>query len=113
MDPNAAKVVADYFALAHVDPDTELDAQFRWRDVAERDARPHSAGRPVEDGENAIAGGLYDAAPVTANLPIRDSMVAFKDIAPPLIADRRGMLGRPDDVSEHNGRQYSIARAHR
>ena len=63
MDPNAAEVLADYFALARVDPDPELDAQFRRRGVAERDARPHGAARSVEGGENAIASGVYDAAP--------------------------------------------------
>jgi hypothetical protein len=86
MDPNTAKVLADHFALARVDPDTELDAQLRWRGIAERDASPHSTGWPVEGGENAIARGLYDAASVTADLAIRDSVVAFKDFAPEVYA---------------------------
>ena len=68
------------------------------------------AGRPVERGEEAVAGRAHLAAAEAAELAADRRVVLLQQVAPAAVAELGGVLGRVDDVGEEDGGQHTVGR---
>ena len=70
--------------------------------VRDRLSAAHSSDRPVEGGEEAIAGGVDLASPEAAELPAHERVVAFDQFPPTHITDSGQRRRGTDDVGEQD-----------
>src|ERR1700751_1513671 len=101
---NSPDVSVDQFALAGVDAGADLDAQ-RLGVSAQGLGAADGLRRGVERGEGGVAGGPYHRGAESLRQFGGDLPEAVQHSTPPLIARRRGVLRRGDDVGEHHGAQ--------
>jgi hypothetical protein len=107
VDGDAADVVADHFALAGVEPGSDLDAERR-DFLGDRAGATNAARGTVERPEKSVAGGFdFVAAKAREIAPYRRVMTA-EQITPALVAERRRLLARADNVGHEN--QHSVDR---
>ena len=59
--------------------------------------------RPVEGGEEAVAGRVLLLAPEPGQLAPNQGVMLTEQLAPRAVADLGGALGRADDVGEKQG----------
>ena len=104
-----ADVVAAQLALAGVQPDADRQAQLAQLldDVAAAADRPR---RAVEGGQEAVADGLDLAPAPAAQLVADDPVVVLELGAPAPVAQPGQVLGRADDVGEHDRGQHAVDR---
>ena len=95
------------FALAGVDAGADLDAQCLGVSAQGLGAAD-GLRRAVERGEVAIAGALDHRAAESFREFGGDLTKAVKYRTPPLVAGRRGALGRGDHVGEQHGAQGAM-----
>jgi hypothetical protein len=90
----------------HAGPDLEADGR---HGPTDRDGAAYGACRPVEGGEEPIAGGIDLAAPETSQLFANDGVMPLKQLLPGSIANGARVLGGPDDVGEQDGGEHPLA----
>src|SRR3972149_2881901 len=78
-------------AVGHPRPDLQAQAAHLLQD---RPRTPDGAGRPVEGGQEAVAGGVDLAPPEPRELLADDSVVGVEQVSPPPVAPRGGPLRR-------------------
>ena len=100
-------VVVEQFAFAGVDAGADLDAQ-RLDVRAQRLGAADGLRRAVEGGEVAVAGVLHHRAAESFREVGGDLTKALQHRTPPLVARRRGVLRRRDDVGEQHGAQGAM-----
>jgi hypothetical protein len=104
VDSNTADVVASQLHLACVQSGADSQPQ-RKQSIAKSEGTVNGPTRTVESGEDAIAGQLYEAPSVLLDDGSHHCIVALQQGTPPPIAQRRGLLGRADDVGEQDRSQ--------
>lgn len=73
---------------------TNLDPQ--WLNfLGDSAGATHASRRPVEGGQDAIAGGFYLLAAKTCEIALDRRVVTIEEIAPSAIAERRSFLIEP------------------
>jgi hypothetical protein len=104
---HACDVIASQLDLTGVQasPDLKADA----RDcIADRSCSPHRAGRPIERGEESVAGGL-DLAPAAAcQGGPHEPIVLVQQCAPLPVAERGRTNRRVHDIGEQDGRKHPV-----
>ena len=95
------------FALAGVDAGADLDAQC-FGVSAQGLGAADGLRRAVEGGEVAVAGALDHRAAESLREVGGDLAKAVQHRAPALVARRRGVLRRGDDVGEQHGAQGAM-----
>ena len=73
-----------------------------------RERAPDRPRRAVEGGEHAVAGAADRAPAVDGDLLVDDAVVAGDQVVPAPVAEPRRVLGRADDVGEHDRRQDPV-----
>src|SRR5205085_5918149 len=106
---DAADVVAAAFDLARVHAGADADAEIVHR-VADRHRALDRARRTVDRRQQAVAGVLDDSTAEARDLVAGEPVVAVEEAPPLAVADRGGLLGRPDDVGEEHGPEEALAR---
>ena len=96
-------------AGVHAGPDLEAERPDR---VADRRGAADRPRRAVEEREEAVAGGV-DLPPRKRASSRRTSGRAVEQVAPALVAELGGALGRADDVGEQDGREHAVGLARR
>ena len=104
---DAPDVVVEQFAFAGVDAGADLDAQCLGVGAQGLGAAD-GLRRAVERGEVAVAGALDHRAAESLREVGGDLTEAVEHRAPPLVARRRGVLRRGDDVGEQHGAQGAM-----
>ena len=95
------------FALAGVDAGADLDAQCLGVSAQGLGAAD-GLRRAVERGEVAVTGALYHRAAESLREVGGDFTKPLEHRPPPLVARRRGVLGRRDHVGEQHGAQGAM-----
>jgi hypothetical protein len=107
VDGEPGDLVACELALAGVQPGSHLEAELGDGGPDRRGAAD-GADRPVEAGEEAVAGRIHLNPAEARKLPADGSVVLVQKLAPAAVAKLRHHLGRADDVREQYGRQHPI-----
>ena len=76
--------------------------------VADRGGGLDGAGRPVERGEESVAGRVELPALEPRELAADDRVMPLEELAPGRVAESRRQLGRADDVREEDRREYAL-----
>src|SRR5439155_24276403 len=94
-------------ALAGVQPGSHVDSEVfdRLRDCRGATDRTR---RPVEAGEETVAGRVELRAAEAGQLAADQRVVLAEQLAPARIAQLRGFRGRADDVREEHCREHSV-----
>jgi hypothetical protein len=101
VNSDTANIVADHFALACMEPSTDLYAE-RPDFLGNGTGAANAARWTVKGGEKAVSSCFHFMASKAREIaPDRGVMIVEK-IAPALIAECGGFLGRADDVGEEN-----------
>ena len=99
--------VVEQFALAGVDAGADLDTQC-FGVGAQGFGAADGLRRAVERDEVAVAGVLHHRAAESFREVGGDLTKALQHRPPPLVARRRGVLRRGDDVGEQHGAQGAV-----
>ncbi len=87
--------------LAEVDTSTDVEAELL-HVAAGRERAAHRVGRPVEDREEAIAGGVDLTSAVRLEQGADHAALCGEEPAPPHVAHLPSELGRAHDVGEQH-----------
>ncbi len=100
-DGQPSDLAVDHLHLARVDPRSNLDPEGE-------DGGPDRAGavdrtrRPVERGEEAVAGRVHLRPLVAGELPSYARVVRLDQLLPRSVAEARGFLRRGHDIGEQD-----------
>ena len=83
-----------------VDADAEVELELLRDRALDRDRGLHGLGRVLEGGEEPVAGVVDHLAAVVGEDRAERLVVAAEDVVPVPVFERRGELGRADDVGE-------------
>jgi hypothetical protein len=106
---DSTDVVADYFALTCMEPGTDLYSE-RLDFLGNGTGAANAACRTVKGGQKTVARRLHLVAAKTREITPDRGMMFIEEISPALVAERRSLLGRADDVREQNGCEDAIDR---
>jgi len=98
---------AAHLHLTRVDSDPHLDPQHPDRvddGIRARDRR----ARAAERGDESVSGRVDFAAGESLQFVTHDGVVVVQEIAPAVVAEQGGALGRTDDVGEDDRRQQAL-----
>ena len=107
MDCNPANIFIGDFTLTSVQSRTDFDAE-RSNLVGNRASAADPARWSVKCGQNAIARCLYLMSAKAREVASDRGMMSVKQITPAAVAERRGLLGRPDNVGEEDCGKHAI-----
>ena len=107
VDRDAGEVIAGELALAGVQPGADVELE-RAGGVHGGERAADRARRPVERGEHAVAGAADRATAVDGDLIVHQPVVVLHQVVPAAVAEPGGVLGRADDVGEHDRRQHPV-----
>jgi hypothetical protein len=94
-----------HFAGVHANPGREPDTS---QVVTESAGAADRATRPVEGGQEAIAGGVDLASTEPCQVPAHDRVVLVEERAPAGVTECGGSRGGIHDVGEENGGELSV-----
>ena len=94
-------------ALSNVDADARFEVE-RADAVDDRLRCADRACWTIEGREEPVADSVTFLSAEVAELTSDDRVVASQQVAPGAIADPRGVVGRADDVGEHDGREHAF-----
>ena len=94
----------DALHLARVDSHADAKPEVR-EALVDRMSAADRAGRPVEEGEDAVADGVDLLAAVSGELEAHELELALQEIRPRPVAETRGGRRGVDDVGDHHGDQ--------
>jgi hypothetical protein len=106
VDGKAADLAAHDLCLAHVDGGADPQVE-RTEVVDDRRGALDGLGRPLEGGEEAVAGGVDLSTVEAMELPSHDGVVASDEVLPAAVAERCCPLGRPT-MSGEEDREESL-----
>jgi hypothetical protein len=109
VDRDSSEIVTAAFTLAGVQAASHIDTEFR-NPLGERGGAPNGPCRPVECGQEAVAGVFDFAALKIGDLFAGDRVMALEQLAPMAVAEFGCATGGVDDVGEHNRCQDPIWR---
>jgi hypothetical protein len=98
-----ADFAVDNLALAGVKAGADVEPELV-EGGSDRTGTADSPRRPVERGEEAVAGGVELRAPEAGELSANSRVVALQELPPSRVSERDGLLCRTDDVGEQHGR---------
>ena len=78
--------------------------------IANRAGARDCAGRPVERGQEAVAGGVQLSPPKPVELAADERVVLLEQLPPATVAEIGSELGRADDVREEHGGEDTVER---
>jgi len=107
MDTAMPAVAVGDLALAGVEPGPDLELEWTER-VADRRRCENRPRRPVEGGEEAVAGRVELAALEAGELAADDSVMPLQQLPPLRVTESCRPLGRADDVGEEDGREDAL-----
>ena len=93
--------------LAGVQADPDLETEIGRR-VSDRSRAADRARRPVEGGEEPVAGRLHFATAERLELVADGGVVIVEELLPTAVAERCRPLGRADDVGEHDRGEHPV-----
>jgi hypothetical protein len=104
---NAGQIIVAELTLSGVEPTADLDPNPA-RLFTDGSSTSDGATWPVERGEKSVTESLDFAAAEALNLLPCQTVVTIQEIAPGVVPESRGSLGRAHDVGEEHGGQYAI-----
>ena len=107
VDGDSGNLVAEQLALARVQAGAELEPEVAGA-VPDGERAPNRARRPVERGEEAVAGGVDLAAAEPLELATDGGVVTAQQLRPVAVAESLQPLGRADEVGEEDGGEDTI-----
>ena len=99
---DSRQIAPAHLAFPAVQTTTNLDAEAT-RFLGDRPCAAHGPPRSVEGGEEPVAEGLYLATLEPLNRTSSGLVVTIEQVAPRVIAEGCGSLGRAYDVGEQDG----------
>src|ERR1700686_11157 len=99
--------MAHPLALTSVNAGSDLEAGLA-EAIADGDGASYGSGRPVEGGEESVAGGADLLPAEMFELATHRRVMLFEEVAPGFIAQRCRPCSRPDDVGEQDGGEDAI-----
>src|SRR5438477_4338981 len=111
MHCDTTDVIADKLAFPGVKAGPYLDCK-RVNGIGDALRTAYRPRRPVEPGQNAIAGRADLDPAILPKLPAHPPVEPLQEIPPALVAHRRGPVGRAHDIGEKNRRQDAIRFSH-
>ena len=107
VDGDAREVVARKLAFAGVQPGPDVELE-RAGGVDRGERAADRTRGTVERGEHPVAGRADRATAVDRDLVVHEAIVVLDQVVPATVPKPRGVLGRADDVREHDRRQHSV-----
>jgi hypothetical protein len=102
VDGEPSEVVASDLALAGVESDTDFDSQVACG-FADGLGAANGPRRTVKGCDKAVACSVDLVATKASELLAHGSIVSIQGQTPALVAERRGLRGRSNDVGEEHG----------
>ena len=106
---NATDVVAHHFALAGMQPCTNVDPEWAYF-LRNRAGATNTARRAIESRKNAVPRCLDLMAAKASEIATDRGVMFVEEIMPAAIAKRGSFLGRANDVSKQNGGENPVHR---
>src|SRR5207253_6803113 len=104
---DATDVVAGELDLARMHPRPDLQAE-RQHGLGDGLRAPDGPSRPVEGGEEPIAGGVDLPPSEPFDQGTNSLVMGIEQFSPAAIPQRGRLLRRANDVSEQNGRKHPV-----
>ena len=101
VNSDTTNIVADHFALACMEPSTDLYAE-RPDFLGNGTGAANAARWTVKGGEKTVARCFHFMASKSREIAPDRGVMIVEQIAPALVAECGGFLGRADDVGEEN-----------
>ena len=95
--------------LARVDAGPHVEAELR-EGVADGEPAANRTRRPVEEREEAVAGGVDLLAAEAIELGSDRRIVPSEELRPRCVTELRRPLGRADEIGEEDGREDAVGR---